>query len=720
MSIRVEVDGVGTVEFEDGTSGAVIDATVKRLVAQSPAAMDARLAQTQSAWAQNNPLRQLGNVARGGVDVIGGGAQLLARGANAMGLVPESNPDGFFAGPKDVEAQNTQARANVDNVFGKQQPGFTDKAVRAAAGGLLTMPLGPTRFLEAPTALGRAMGAGVGGAVAGGMQEVQAPKDDADFFKRKALQAGVGFASAALAQPIAEKVVSTVIAGLNAGADKAGAALRDVTGANSMDKLVGLTREALRKNGIDYDGLADDVKASLLTDVQKAMSAYTGINPGAVARQAAFRQEGFDPLRHWITRDPGDFTQMANLAKTDAGGPLKDRINALDGFVMDRMNGLRGPAPVPEEVGQAAWKDIGNWLNGEKGKTNVLYETFRQTAPNVTGNPQRFANDVFGGLEGQMAGAALPGPLREIVNKISAGEIPLTPSTLFQLQLMAKPGSDGTANFAIAHLRKSIDRELGAISSSVERPASAVAPAGVDVPGNEGAYAADVLKMARAQAAKTFGALDESKILRAVDENTFTPERFASDLLGGGVSMKELRSTWGKLTDGTQEQVRSQVMDQVRRVAFGAASDESGKAAAQATFNKYLADNGERLKVILGDETFGQLKRMGLMLEAAHLQPSGSAVNNSNTAGALFTLFPRVAEGMKAANVPGSSFVSNLARNGMVQNAQAVPADALGRASPMIDPFIEEILKRRTGHYAGLLGGAAGLPFAQGMFGAAP
>lgn len=655
-----------------------------------------------------------GEVQRGGVDVLGGGAQLLARGANAVGLVPESNPGGLLAGPADVEAQNVQARANIDSYT---TPSNGMSPIRMGAGALLSMPFTPVRAMQAPTILGRSMGTGASGAIAGGLQEVQNPQSNTDFWKTKAAQVGIGGVVGALSQPIAEAAVKAVASGINSLSDRAVAGARSLTGANSMDKIVTLTREALKKSGIDYDSLTDTVKQGLFDDVQKAMGSYSGINPGAIGRQAAFRQEGFDPLRHWISKDPSEFTQIENLAHTPQGAPLKDRANALDQFVMQRINGMRGNPVDPLAAGDLVSKDLKSYLGQQQGKTNVLYDTFGAIAPAVRGDPQRFVNDAFGGLEGKMALGSLPSGITNIVNGISKGEIPLTPSTLYQLQKMLKPGADGSQNYALGHLSRAIDREMSAISESLPGNASRDAstmpvPQGYKGPSatdanNQGQYAADVLKMARGQHAQTQGEIENSRILTGA-ENGKPSDTVASSFMAS--DLRDVAKNWTRLSDESKDAMRSRVMDDIRSKVFGGATDESGKAAAQASLSNALSDPTyvSKLRIVLGDEGVQGVKRLALMLESAKIQPAGSAVNNSKTGGAITGNLLSLADIMKGKGIIGGTAAQDTMRNSATQAAMASTPDVLGRRSLVIDPLMQEILARRVGQGAGLLGGSAG------------
>jgi hypothetical protein len=716
MPIRAQVDGVGTLEFPDGTDPAIVDATVKSALRERYATPSQRRGENQDARIAaaggplSNPFPQIfGNTARGGVDVLGGGAQLLARGANALGLVPESNPGGLLAGPKDVEAQNAQARTNIDNALGPQQPGIVSSAERFGSGGLLSAPFGPVKYMEAPMILGRMAGAGAAGGINAALQEVPNPQSTSDYFKKKGIGVAAGTVAGAVAQPIAEKIVGTIAAGLNSAADKGAAITRNLTGANSTDELVKLARSALSNSGIDYDSLADGAKQKLLGDVQTALQSYSGVNPGAVARQAAFRQEGFDPLRHWITRDPSEFTTVENLSHIPGvGGPLMNQKAALDQFAMNRLTGMRGPQVAPEQAGQQGVQDLKDYLQQAEGKANVLYRTFREIAPDVKGEPQRFVNDLYGNLEGQMALGSLPGGITNIVNSISKGQIPMTPSVLYQLQKMsnaAYKGADGSTQFALGHLSSAVDRELQNISSSV---------------GGEGGNAADVLKMARGQFAQNRSAVENNPILGKVEENALAPESFGSTLMSS--NLNTVRDTWAKMSPDSQAAIRSQVLDTLKNKAFSGASEAAGKSANQATFNNYISDpsTAEKLRTILGNEQFQTVKRLGLMLESAHMQPAGSAVNNSKTGGAMIGTALKLGQGMKDLNIVGGGPLYGLAQRSLAQSAQNVPAQALGRQSLVIDPAIEEILKRRAGGFASLLGGAAAPQGIAGLLGYAP
>lgn len=707
MPIRAEVEGIGILEFPDGTDPAVIQRTVSQVVRGNHAknagaggvgARSMGMGGSAGDRAAGTAANVLADVMRGGVDVIGGGAQLLSRSAHTIGMIPESNPGGFFAGPKDVEAQNTKARANIEEMTGSQdRPGFSP--VRAASGAVLSMPMAPTKFLQAPTWIERATGAGASGAVAGGLQEVSIPDSNKDFWARKGMQTGLGFGAGAIAQPVAESVVKYAVGLVNKGADKGAAAIKNLSGANSTENLVNLARESLKRTGIDFDSLGEAAKVGLLEDISKALSFYSGVNPAALGRQAAFREEGFNPLRHWVSKDPSEFTALENLSHQPAGAPLKDRKNALDKFVMDRLSGMRGEQPIPGEVGAKGAADLKAHIAQQEGKTNVLYRTFQEIAPNVKGEPQRFVNDLWDGLEGEMVGASLPAGIRAIVNKISGGEIPLTPSTLYQLQKMANAsrGADGSVNYSLGHLSRAIDREMDAIGKSI---------------GGDANRTGEVLKMARGQHAKKMGELEESKMLSSVDEGKLAPEKFTDQMMGS--SVRELASTWAKLGGEAKAAVRADVLDGLKRQAYGAATDESGKTAAQAMFMKAVNDptTQQKLRIVLGDKGTQEVNRLALMLESAHLQPAGSAVNNSKTGGALIGAFSRAAEGMKAKGIPGGAAVNDSAMKGLAQAAQVVPPDALGRRSLVIDPLVEEMLKRRVGRYAGLLGGASAYPLA--------
>lgn len=686
MPKTIEIPGVGPVDFPDGMTDEQIVGAIRKM----PKTQGINPSMHNNMGGAN----VVSSALTGGLDVAGGLAGVASRGAEALGM-PKGTNNAFIASPEIVAKSTKEAKEDVARRFGEPNSGLT----RGVAGGALTIPFTPIRAaMTAPTLLGRAGWSGVGGGIAGAAQDIPDADSAGDFWKKKGAQTGLGALTGFVASPVAEGVIKTGTGLANFFGNKAATVAR---GAIGTDELVQITRASLQKNGVDYDSLTESVKQALLGDVDKALKANPGINSGAVARQAAFRQEGFNPLQHWITKDPEQWTTNQNLVGIEGvGGELAKRKNQFDAFLMDRFNQMRGGAKTDAtEVGQLAARDLNSWLRGEKAKTNVLYGTVRDIAPtDIPGDPQRFANRLFGSLEGQAMMGALPRQFHGWANQISSGELPLNARTIDELIKAANSayGSDKATNNALRYFKNALGDELTAISE-------AAIPRGGDA-----RFTASALDLARGQNAKVRGAVDSIPALKAIEDGTFSPEQFFSTYVAnGGVSIKELAATWGKLSSDARDAIRQKMIDQLKTVAFGGASDESGKAAAQASFNKMLAKDGmdKKLEIVLGKSQAEQVKRLGLMMESASLIPSGAAPNTSNTAAAVVSHLMKFGEGYKNLGLPMSKAVNNMGARGQASMALANDPTQMGAKSVMISPEWEEILKRFGG---GLLGPGAG------------
>lgn len=121
-----------------------------------------------------------GAFVRGMRDPVDAGAQFAVRGANALGIAPDSEVARVEGINKEAE-RDYQENWRGGNAAGMDVP-------RILGGGLVTgLAAAPAKV--APTLAGR-MGQGVtAGVVGGGFTKVDDPKSNKDFFARKAGQA---------------------------------------------------------------------------------------------------------------------------------------------------------------------------------------------------------------------------------------------------------------------------------------------------------------------------------------------------------------------------------------------------------------------------------------------------------------------------------------------------------------------------------------------------
>lgn len=688
MPIRAEVEGVGTLEFPDGTDPAVIQATVKRAVAgryQTPSQrrgenMDERMARAPQ------PRNFSSSIAHGGIDTAEAFAQIASHGATALGL-PQGSNYPFVASPKIVEESANQARELVNRKLGEPNSGGLDIA-RGLSSGILKMPyLGGVG--TAPTMLGRTAQAVRAGGIGGALTPVKNSGEQSglDFLKDKTFQAGTGAAIGGVAQPALEFGAAGVQNIANRALSRAKGAVSDL----SDDAARKIAESALRQQGVAFDGLERNVQQSILADVKEAMKKYGGVNASALSRQADFRALDVDPLQPWVTRDPVQWGQYKNLEMAkDAGEPLIQARAALDRKLVDRLGKLRGPGNTGDAYESGRVIEEGFRAAHGKAKDNVtaLYDKFSATAPNVSADPKRMVDTILDSVERDALGDFL-GPLKNLINDFATGKRPTTPDSLYRAQQVANAvvRKGGPEAMAARKIVEGIDNEL----EQMGRDMSAVGP--------EMAQAAEILQKARRAHRSIKMAEEAVPALKAVANGEFAAEDFFTKYVLGG-DVKEVAAMWANSSDKMKQAARSQIADYLKKVASGGGAEDAA-VFRQGRFTELLESPGmnQKIQIILGNKGLEEVKRIGRAAESAIRTPAGTRYNTSGSAMEMMNLLRR-STGFPVVGPMVTEPLQKLLTQQQAANMGRTSASSVGRG--VLDPFYEEILRRsRMG--AGLL-----------------
>lgn len=684
MPIRAEVDGVGIMEFPDGTDPAVIQMTVKRVIARGTPEQRYR-----GLTGENlpPPRNALSSVAHGGIDAAEGIAQIAARGATALGLPPGSDYP-FIASPDIVEQRTNEARSAVDKALGVPSPQGMD-FLRAGSGAALVSPyMGPVG--TAPTMLGRAGQAARAGAIQGGAQPVEGATDGKDFLKTKMFQAGTGAVFGGVSQPALEFGTQGVASLANAAANRARGAVQDT----SENTAALIAAQTLAQQGVKFNTLAEDVQKSLIKDVQEALKKYGGVNPAALGRQADFKALEIDPLKPWVTRDPVEWGRYKNLeGSRDAGEPLIQARAALDRQLMNRIEGLRGGnAGDSYQAGTIAGNALKRSHDAAKDKVAGLYDTFHRLAPDVTLDGTRLTSEIYKSIDAQRAMRFLPQGLKDELDDIALGKTPATPSVLYQLQKLASRESrkGGNEGYAAGVVSRGIDDELARFSDEFK------------VVGPEMAQAAGALKQARAAHRELKMSEEAIPALRDVAEGKYAAEDFFNRYILGG-DVKEVAAMWSKTGSEVKQAARSQLIDFLKQKAAGSGADDAA-VFRQGNFTEALGSPGmkQKIQILLGEKGLAEIQRIQRAGESAIRTPAGARYNTSGTAAELMNLARR------GAGVPVlGPMVAEPMQKLMAQQQAAGMARPASVGAGLMDPFLEEIL-RRARQGSGLLSPAVG------------
>jgi len=677
MAITAQLADGTRLQFPDGTDPGVIQNTVRNLIQQ---AAPKEPEKPQATTAQKALASAPGAIMRGMRNPLDGAAQYLpwALGAvtGGFGMAPNRVSDALFAESERVGKMNAQGRAEYDRARaatgreGVDVGQLVGEAVSPVYAPLLMA--GPA--LPATTAGRAAYGAGVGGSSAA-LAPVEG--DPAEFGGRKATQAAGGAVAGAILTPVAAKVAEFVGPKLDIIANKV-KSLAGKQGTITESKIDSVIRSELSRERVNFDEIPEAIRASVRRDVKAALDAGRSLSPAEALRAADFRAVGTEGLRGQITRDPVQFTREMNIRGVDGvGDPIAQRM-AEQRQAFGRVLSDLGADRATDRVA-AGETLIGSLQRGDAPRTAAIDAAYRAArdssgryAPMDHVGFVKQANDA---LDSMQLGPYLPAQIRNQLNDIATGKLPLDVNVATQLQSVWGAAARGGQPVE----RNAINQLLTALRNTDLAP--------------EGQAAREAFQSAKSLAAQRFGLLDASPGLKEAVRWQANPDTFVTRNLLGAKS-SEVKATAGLLDPEGLATARQQIAAHLERKAFG--SNRSGDAPfAVERFNQTLDDIGRaKLTAFFSPEEVDRLFTLGRAAAWAGKQPAGSAVNNSNTAAAAMSLFQR----MKGAGL-AVPVVKQMVDQSFVTRAMTQPT---GDPLPVLTPSLLQILP------AGVLGTGTG------------
>jgi hypothetical protein len=267
VTIRAEVEGIGTLEFPDGTDPSIVQATVQRVVARGTPKIPEGTkilgrSREQEELPRPNMLEEAG---RGFMD-IGQGVK--------QGFLRLTDPAAAKDYTRDVDAEIARYTAGR----GKDAPFDAARIGGAILGSVPATAAVATAAPEAVTAslLGRVLLGGTQGAIQGASE--YAPEGQS-----KGAQIAFGTAGGMAGVPVGELMARV--------AAKVGmAAQRGVTRlTTSPDEIVAALQGELKQAGVDWNSLGAEVKAGLMQQARRQLSATGELSPDQIARKPRWK-----------------------------------------------------------------------------------------------------------------------------------------------------------------------------------------------------------------------------------------------------------------------------------------------------------------------------------------------------------------------------------------------------------------------------------------------
>jgi len=419
---------------------------------------------------------------------------------------------------------------------------------------------------------------------------------------------------------------------------------------------------ALKNSGFTFGDLPPNVRNSIRQDVEAALKTDGNLSPDAVRRLADYRMTGATPTAARLTLDPATVSQERNLAKVGINSMDKSAQqlgqveNANNRQLISGLNSLGADTPVDAyEAGQRVIGSLGARNDAAKAAISSRYDAARATDGRAAAlDPSAFtmrANDL---LDKSLLGGKLPSDVRNLLNKAAQGEMPLTVDVAEQFKTrigdLQRASSDMAERKALGLVRQALD----------------------DTPllqGQEmGQQSIDAFNKARRLNRAYMSVVDKTPALQAVRDGV-EPDKFVQQyVIGNGSSANVADLAALKRAVRTDPvalgAIKSQITAHLKKQALNGAADEVGNFS-QSSYNKALGAIGDRkLQMFFTKDELAQLKAIGRVASYEQFQPRGSAVNNSNTAGALISsLLDRVAGSSILSKIPIANTLPEAAKN---------------------------------------------------------
>lgn len=412
-------------------------------------------------------------------------------------------------------------------------------------------------------------------------------------------------------------------------------------------------RNALENAGYSPERAPKSVVNMLESDAAAAMQRGE-LSQDALRRLVDYRMVGATPARGNLTMNPVDLTRQQNLAKIGANSSsaklqsLAMRENDNIGAMIGRLNEM-GVADDAYTAGQRVIGALEKTAGARQSQINAAYTNARnQVGLDANIDPAAFTQRAGDLLKQNLLEGSLPPDVRRILNDAATGKLPLNVRTAEQIKTaignLQRSTADGSTRKALGLVRQALD----------------------DAPllQGQGEDAIRAFGKARTLNRNWRSLVEKTPALQAIEDGV-QPDRFVQDYIirGGGKSnvmdVARLKNAVRNSPEAMQA-IRGQIVSYLKSKAMMGRPDEA-RTFYQSSYNKALVGIGERkLRMFFDASEVDRLKAVGRVALYEQAQPSGSAINNSNTAAMAIG---RALDGMLNKIPLGQAMISDPARN---------------------------------------------------------
>ena len=393
-----------------------------------------------------------------------------------------------------------------------------------------------------------------------------------------------------------------------------------------------------RESGVPIS-LPASALAGLKAQVNAAMSKGEKLDASALVRQRVIREtigESAPGTVGQITRDPMQYAQELNLRGiVGVGEQMQARLQAQN---MALIKAVRGDAPLPDayDAGASALSALRKVDEAKARDVSAAYRKFRDSGQGVAEIPMHGVAGRYAEVLDDFGEENIPSAIRRRIGQYFDQDGNKT--KLFTLD---------EANKLLTQINAHYDPTKPAQQAALGKIKAAVQD-GVDAL-DDGA-GSPLLKEAVAKARERFQLHDALPALKDVSrQDGGAQEQFIRDYVMGG-SVDQVKALAQALPLEAMADVRGALRRQILEAAApGAADGRETATISQAALRRAIEKIGTRkMSLIFGDGA-AKLASVQQVAEWLLRDPVGSAVNRSNTAGAVANLLQSQLPG----SVPG-------------------------------------------------------------------
>lgn len=470
----------------------------------------------------------------------------------------------------------------------------------------------------------------------------------------------------------------------------------------------------LAQAGVDFSTLGTGLQNQIREDARRALATGSDLDPAALSRLVDFRRQGMTPTVGMLTLDPVQITREQNLARMGANTAdaelqgLARVYNQNNARMVDRlqtMGAQRGDlfAAGDQAVGAINARDAA-W---QRRVSDLYTQARNMPGGDIPLDRKTLVDNIFANLARENKMAFLPESIGNMLNDISLGQVtrggqtfqvPFNVNALDNLMTSIaaaqRSTTDGNTRAALSLVRQAIDNtpitpvKTNFGGAQVVTPQTAATMRTADQAAPEFMQA---LNNARAEARARFDWREGTRPVDAVISG-MEPDNFIKRFVLNG-TVADAAAVAG---EANRPAVRDAIVRHIYDQATGGAAPEVAKVS-QSSLNKAINNIGERKLALFFDaDEIAQLRSLGRVASYTQVQPTGSAVNNSNS-GALM-----LGKGYDAIQLLANRFpmgralitepINTISTSVMTNRARDVPRGLLSQPADAKSGFVPGLL----------------------------